>query len=1061
MGANEGKTLVGKFVADQRYGPSKVTAVEATGHRLEYFISPWNRKVVVAKIGNATPLRLYEQTRVYVQLDGVWNMGRIIIAHQRNDGGYDYDVGFPNKKVLRLQEELLFCRCWLPHDDPTVALSLGGMETQYWHEHRQKFNRTLLEQRSACRGMSTFLSSRVEFVPHQLDVVRRVLEDPLQRYLLADEVGMGKTIEAGFIVRQFLLSEIPGNVCVVAPNPLVQQWRQELEQKFSIDEFPDRVQVLSIEEAQFISDRNFALLVIDEAHHLVITETPRYIERLANASPRLLLLSATPALGNSDVLFRLLKLIDPDRYKHLSESEFASKVEKREEFGLFLRGLRNDANPVVLKQRLKRLPELFSEDQEAMAIGAAISQALVDNDQNQLSRNIGALRNHVADAHRIHQRLIRTRRRDAAEWVFRPRGKPVEVDSDPDTSHIYFEWINDSRIEAIFDTFEQWRTEMAFRHQSHSSIRQTIVQWHIKFFEALGCGTDCFFRALSSAPSEIVDDEFRVTFNSLYEQKNDEPRREALIAMSIQRHLRNLQNLHPGKLPRVVVFGSDLEDLKLCANSLEKLIGPGTVLRGYECESDESIASEFESDTKVQALFCTRAEEEGINIHFADALVHLDLPFSPSRIEQRIGRLDRFGRKFDRLEQRIIFPSVREEISLWEAWFDLLANAFCVFNEPIADVQFSLETISVNLANVLFENGASGMREKIGEIRKQLIEEREKLDNQFALDQVLQEEGTGTSFFQNLDDLEANENEIGDAISGWMVQALQFICKGDHRRIFRFQWDQDHTLLPVWPWAKLFQSGLNYPVTYSRNYALRNLGDVAPKLLRIGSPLIRIAEREFKWDDRGTAFATWRKILPEGESEFIAFKLCYVVEARLPDGLNDDEKNSLRARLDGYLPPWTDVLFVDVDLNPIESGDRLSQLSVPYKSLGSQGQDFNLGSRRKALNALIDPMMFERLCVSIRTSSETWLRNQPRFQQKINEATNHGIRDIDRRIRRLDQRRKLLDDTDRTMESELDREIDLNKILHDSLNNPSVKLDAIGMIVLSSQSPQDYIGDEA
>jgi len=113
-------SMIGKFVADERHGPAKVVGFIEGKHAIEYFISPWNRKQSTVNLGSAKPLRLFEQTRVYVEIRGQWRMGRVILA-TRNPAMDTNICQFPNKMVQRISEEELYCRCWLEHDDPTAT----------------------------------------------------------------------------------------------------------------------------------------------------------------------------------------------------------------------------------------------------------------------------------------------------------------------------------------------------------------------------------------------------------------------------------------------------------------------------------------------------------------------------------------------------------------------------------------------------------------------------------------------------------------------------------------------------------------------------------------------------------------------------------------------------------------------------------------------------------------------------------------------------------------------------------------------------------------------------
>ena len=131
-----------------------------------------------------------------------------------------------------------------------------------------------------------------------------VLSDPVQRYLLADEVGLGKTIEAGFVIRQTLLDHPDARIVVLAPDALRPQWAQELREKFFIDDFPDaQVKCVGHEEPERWADyHGCELVVVDEAHRVAETDDPdkptyRSLCTLAHSVPRLLLLSATPVMS--------------------------------------------------------------------------------------------------------------------------------------------------------------------------------------------------------------------------------------------------------------------------------------------------------------------------------------------------------------------------------------------------------------------------------------------------------------------------------------------------------------------------------------------------------------------------------------------------------------------------------------------------------------------------------------------------------------------------------------------------------------------------------------------
>ena len=134
---------------------------------------------------------------------------------------------------------------------------------------------------------------------HQLDVLSRVTGDPVMRFLLADEVGLGKTIEAGLVMRQLLLDDPHASIVVLVPRVLVSQWINELVDRLALDRYMARVLVAPYEAIAEVMTRQPDLLVIDEAHRMAELarrneDLERRLTQAAHNTPGLLLLTATP-----------------------------------------------------------------------------------------------------------------------------------------------------------------------------------------------------------------------------------------------------------------------------------------------------------------------------------------------------------------------------------------------------------------------------------------------------------------------------------------------------------------------------------------------------------------------------------------------------------------------------------------------------------------------------------------------------------------------------------------------------------------------------------------------
>jgi len=279
-----------------------------------------------------------------------------------------------------------------------------------------------LEARRRADSLGALLSSRVHVLPHQVGAAGRILADRSPRFVLADEVGLGKTIEAGLVfagMRQVGLAE---RVLVAVPEHLAFQWLAELFHKFNalftllteerIAELggPEAALArspLAIVALEFLraepelvdaaSDLPADLFIVDEAHHLADDELYAAVEPIARASFGLLLLTATPVRLDPREYFRLLGLVEPIPTATLEG--FLARLSRHEAYAEVARGLLADGPPPAALERLRAL-----EPDDAVLAELASSEAL----EGAAGRE--ALLTHLADRYSLSGRLIRNRR---------------------------------------------------------------------------------------------------------------------------------------------------------------------------------------------------------------------------------------------------------------------------------------------------------------------------------------------------------------------------------------------------------------------------------------------------------------------------------------------------------------------------------------------------------------------------------------------------------------------------------------------------------------------------
>lgn len=1042
---------------------AKVTKHDPNGVEVEFFSSVADRQIRRLSNGKCSHTELPSETRVFfkTQLEH-WRVGRVIGKLQATDGAFVYEVKFPNSETIELHEDKLYVRCLDAFADPAEILAARCAETQYFADRRRTALRRLRDLRAAAQGLTGLISANVDLIPYQAATVRRVLQDPSLRYLLADEVGLGKTIEAGAIIRQILIDDPRRKVTVLVPESIVKQWRTELDRRFSMADFTNAVSVISHDAANNIDVQNPPdLLVIDEAHRLIApveseghVKLYRAVAELAKAVPRLLLLSATPPFGDEDRLLGLLNLLDPANYPLSEREAFHRKVKEKQTIGRLLLPMKSGGSPFVLRQLAQQASSIFPTDKVVQDEAARI--ALSGEDRTALDASVASLRDHIVRTYRVHQRLIRTRRIDVQEWVMRPRG-PVW----PSFTHVRFTFDEDKRLLDLSVVLESWR--QAAQHVSARSREAAVKRWR-DLLEASSQGFNALARSVSIM-NELFDGE-QIHLNEIIEltNRNGGPRdRYEIACETLLEWRKNNSTSSTKQLPaKIVCFASDRDDSRKLYERLARKAGLGNVAAVFDLDGvgpQTSVVEKFSVDPHAWALVCDRTGEEGLNLQFAQAIFHMDLPFSPSLLEQRIGRLDRFGRRIKQVEHRILLPSDDEQ-SPWRAWFDVLANGLRIFSQSISDVQFRVGAIERTVTEALFSGGAASLDEEmIEKIYTELEMERRSLDEQYALDSLSQFNDDGEILIREIEETEADEEEIARHVSPWLLDVLQltqYPMKPSANQYIRVFWQDRHTLLPSLPWRSVLKPGLDRPSTWKRRQAETFVGENLA-LLRPGSALIGSLERIARWDDRGIAYATWR-VEPGWAEQWRGFRLIWVVEPAIAENEPiwvSGGVRELHRRAESLLPTSIYEQFVDENGLPFDDSLLTAILRRPYRDKSSDDgyRDINLGSRPQVFDQAMDGVLFRSAVKSVRDRCLKMLSEDPVFIERKSAALRqYGLEEL-KSTRSLNQLNLLHREQFGTDLTDFDTQKEILAKLGSAIREPSIRLDEIGFFVVSGSPP--------
>jgi ATP-dependent helicase HepA len=1076
--------------SDNNLGIGKILEISAATADLEYFRSIGETRLIeTVPYYSLKRVRLERHTRCYFRSEDeeFWQIGRVDTWHQDD---LWYEVHLPNKGFRYVTEADIYVRYDRPISDPTDVLVAKGHETPFFHDRRSAFVRCLIEQRAVSHGMPGLFSANINLYPHQVEVVRRVLADPIQRYLLADEVGLGKTIEAGAILRQYLLDEPDGQVLAIVPRSLLKQWQQELESKFHLT---DEVKLLTIEDLDdYHCDTPPGFLILDEAQHIAAMaesanpQQQRYFamcQKLAHQADRLLLLSATPALNHEQTFLAMLHLLDPVTYRLEDIAGFKERVHLRQDIGRLLLSFKEGASPFVLKISLGKLRSLFDRDFRLITLTDRLESLLTTAEMDLTERGqvIRAIRTHISDTYRLHRRMLRNRH-DTVEDVLLDQSKAVcqvEYDLDersPDIEAYLDEW----RVRAIGATegeddlyYKQLR-QVFLLLLSTSGTWLTILEWAIlarlnnqpipALVQELGIAAVELLRNTPQFPGEV--DILQALLDIIQQPSEEGDRIEHL-----QMVLKNCTNNRQKKTSKIVVFTNFTYTCRELVQKLSSVFGQQAIASyqvGQSPDEVEENTSQFRDDPQCLVLVCDASGEEGHNLQFVDWLIHFDLPFSPNRLEQRNGRLNRIGR--NRLLQLVIFAGADTIDSIHGAWYEIIKDGFKIFQESIASLQFYVDKKLPELEAILFRSGAYGLTEAIQLISDEIVSEKVSIDEQNAIDEIDALEENADRYFKALDDYDARHQDIQRAVEGWICNALKFQRDEDINvpEIVRYK-RTEQTLVPVNDLVKYFKGYLHQPVTYDRRQALRH---PEATLYRIGEGFIETLKDYLHWDDRGQAFALWRqdetRSVEEG-MEWIGFRFDYVVEADLTladeifrqHNWNYLNGAALKRRMDAIFPPVVETIFLDLRMNVVDEPQLLNILQRPYSKKRRPTYDYSLSKDKlQVIDEFVSRDNWADLCRTSREKSAMLLRESPNFGDRCQQYATQAERKLGDRLEQLQLRWERQSQPDTSLAQEVEIERELKQVLIRGIEHPQLRLDSIGFYIVSGRSPSQNEEDK-
>jgi hypothetical protein len=543
----------------------------------------------------------------------------------------------------------------------------------------------------------------VDLNPHQIEAALFALQSPLSKgVILADEVGLGKTIEAGIVLCQFW-AERKRRLLVICPASLRKQWAIELEEKFNLP-----VQILDTKayrEAQrngrapltekgvIILSINYAvrmreelksiswdLVVIDEAHKLrnAYRQSNKSGQgiRWATEDCRKLLLTATPLQNSLLELYGLSTLIDENLFGDLNSfrSQFVNSggnlAELRQRLsGFCKRTLRNQVTEYIRYTERRTITRPFRPSSDEHAIYEAVSGFLQREDsyalpQRQRHLTTLILRKLLASSSQAIAATLDT----LIARLETLRDEKVEDDTDFAFSIIEAEDLESDLLDEILAEDEDAAPAALPSTIDRKKLREEIELLRRLANWARSIGTDTKTRALLTALE-----------TGFAQMAKTGASRKALIFTESRRtqdYLKSFLESH-GYAGQVVLFNGTNSDAEAGAIYDRWVVSQGETGRASGSRAVDmrtALVEHFRGEASI--LIATEAAAEGLNLQFCSLVVNYDLPWNPQRIEQRIGRCHRYGQKHDVVV--INFLNERNEVD--RRVFELLGDKFSLFS---------------------------------------------------------------------------------------------------------------------------------------------------------------------------------------------------------------------------------------------------------------------------------------------------------------------------------------------------------------------------------------------
>lgn len=712
-------------------------------------------------------------------VEGPWGRGTIISRTQAphaDDQPYWYWVKLPGGKYIKACETDIKIEYSQMNYAPEKQLRTYEFQHPTWFINHLKVSRNCHLINNATYGFRVLSGCRAYLMPHQISSVARCFETMPIRYMLADEVGLGKTVEACSILSILASENKDLNVLIVAPGALISQWQNELHYKYGMEErvASDEANlcILPMEDLDKVElNAVWDLAIIDETHRLLCNDGwYRQIETISRRVKHILLLSATPIQDRNEEYRRLLVLLNPKQYADMTPQRFAWMVKKQKSIQKKVnqqlgRLDRYDEYYEIIIDTLKTIAETL-EDKALNKLIALIDVTVEDKGLGLVKQALA----YICENYRVERRVIRNRRQSIMERMAKRAlcavpYIPLSLNE------------NYNEIGAIQNT-------LAYLSEHGKDNESYVTEVAIPLLSSLFSSPWAFEETLHELK---IGDSILIDSVSAWKQQAESEHKLVNVAldedpdmikgrlMTTMNYIDQETDIVDSDTCKIVVFtahNATLIAFLELFNARYAEMGIHAVPFGKHMsriELEDSVYA-FQNSPECRVIVCDETGGEGRNFQNAEMIIHLDMPWNANTLEQRIGRLDRLGRDPD---MDVLSVVIYADASVEEQLFRIWRDGMKLFEQSLSGLEIITGELNRLIVDALLDDYYNGLVNAFDNIVDQADEMRESVEDEQDFD-------LGTALYrplsQGIDNIlrlyaAEDDNLFATAMMGWGEQA--------------------------------------------------------------------------------------------------------------------------------------------------------------------------------------------------------------------------------------------------------------------------------------------------